>query len=123
VNGCSSHAIFSELFVVPLNVSKFTTLLLDAIVIVPPYCGVPRLSHQCPVPVVVTEAVAVVDVVVVAVGFVVVVVVFTGLAVVVVVVTFGVVVDLLQDASINAAGIKKLNTSITILFFTLALLF
>jgi hypothetical protein len=123
VNVCSSHAIFSELFVVPLYVSKFTTLLLDAIVIVPPYCGLPRLSHQFPVAVVVTVAVAVVDVVDVAVEFVVVVVVITGLDVVVVVVAFGVVVDLLQDASINAAGIKKLNTSKTILFFTLALLF
>jgi hypothetical protein len=112
---------------VPLYVSKFTTLLLDAIVIVPPYCGLPRLSHQFPVAVVVTVAVAVavavVDVVDVAVEFVVVVVVITGLDVVVVVVAFGVVVDLLQDASINAAGIKKLNTSKTILFFTLALLF
>lgn len=91
-------------------------------VIVPPYCGVPRLSHQFPVVVVVTAAVAVVVVVFV----------FTTAAVVVVMAALDVVVvaaavvvvdDELQDASIIVAGIKIHKANQINLFFTFALLF
>jgi uncharacterized membrane protein (GlpM family) len=43
--------------------SKFTMLVFNENVIVPPYCGVPRLSHQFPVEVVVAEVVIAADVV------------------------------------------------------------
>jgi hypothetical protein len=76
----------------------------------PPYLGVPRLSHQCPVEVVVTAVVtAVVDVVEVGAITVVVVVVVTIAAVVVVVVGVLVVVFELQDASTSDATMRKVS--------------
>jgi len=60
VKGCSCQAKFQEVLVVPSIGSKVRMLLLDAMVIWPPYWGTPRLSHQFPVEVVVTAAVAVV---------------------------------------------------------------
>ena len=91
-------------------------------VIVPPYCGVPRLSHQFPVAVVVTAAVAVV-VVATAVAVVVVVVMVWFDVVVLVIAVVVVVDDEPQDASIIVAGINKHKANQIILFFNLALLF
>jgi hypothetical protein len=83
---------------------------MDRRVIVPPYCGVPRLSHQLPFVVVVVVVVGgVVVFVVVVVDFVV---------IVFVVVDVGVdVVDLAQDASNIAATSKKLKLNQINLFF------
>ena len=60
VKGCSCQAKFQEVLVVPSIGSKVRMLLLDAMVIWPPYWGTPRLSHQFPVEAVVTAVVAVV---------------------------------------------------------------
>jgi hypothetical protein len=83
---------------------------------VPPYCGVPRLSHQFPVLVVVAETSAVVVVlngVDTVVGVVVTIVVG-------VVVDTGVVVDELQDAKTNDITTMRLvNTVQIVLFFIL----
>jgi hypothetical protein len=85
-------------------------------VIVPPYCGFPRLSHQFPVALVVVTEVAVAEVVVVDMTALVVVVVI-GIVVVVVVVAFVVVDDLLQDASsIAATNTKDKLTQINLCF-------
>jgi hypothetical protein len=85
-------------------------------VIVPPYCGFPRLSHQFPVALVVVTEVAVAEVVVVDMTALVVVVVI-GIVVVVVVVAFAVVDDLLQDASsIAATNTKDKLTQINLCF-------
>ena len=90
--------------------------------IVPPYCGVPSLSHQFPV---VVEVVAVVAVVIG--GEVVLVVVVEVALVVDVVVDVGldedVVVDVAQDASSIATTIKKLKPNPINLFFIFQLLF
>jgi hypothetical protein len=94
--------------------SKVKGLLFIRSVIVPPYCGVPRLSHQFPVTVVVVGEV-VVAVVTVVIVLVLVVVVFVA-----VVVDVGVdvdVFDVAQDVSIIAATIKKLKPNHTSLFF------
>ena len=86
-------------------------------VIVPPYCGVPSLSHQFPVVVIVVVVAALVGVVAGAVVGVV-----AGAVVGVVVgAVVGVVVDVVdvaQDASSIPAIIKKLNPNQTILFLT-----
>jgi hypothetical protein len=90
-------------------------------VIVPPYWGVPSLSHQLPVLVVVAVTVGV------KVGFGVVVGVKEGVGIVVVEVTLVVVfvvgvdveLDLAQDASSIAATIKRLEHNQIILFFIL----
>ena len=93
-------------------------------VIVPPYCGVPRLSHQFPVAEVVTAVVGDNAVVLVAILVLVLVAVLTVLIVVVVVdVDVDVVVDELQDASSIAAIIKKLKTNQINLFFNFILHF
>jgi hypothetical protein len=85
-------------------------------VIIPPYCGFPRLSHQLPVALVVVTEVAVAEVVVVDMTALVVVVVI-GIVVVVVVVAFVVVDDLLQDASsIAATNTKDKLTQINLCF-------
>jgi hypothetical protein len=60
VKGCSCQAKFQEALVVPSIGSKVRILLLDAMVMWPPYCGTPRLSHQFPVEEAVMEVVAVV---------------------------------------------------------------
>jgi hypothetical protein len=96
--------------------SKTEMSELVRIVIAPPYCGVPRLSHQLPVEVVVTAVVAE--------SVVVLVVLTTDVGVVLVVLTIevvdagaDVVVDELQDASSIAAIIKKLkNNQVNLLF-------
>jgi len=98
-------------------------------VIVPPYCGVPRLSHQLPVEVVVTVDVAGVEVVVdtgiVATDVEVVVVGVTTVdVVVVVVVAFVVVVAELHDASkIAATNIKDKPNQINLRFTSIYLPF
>ena len=83
----------------------------------PPYCGLPRLSHQFPVAlVVVTLVVAVV--VVVTFGVVAVVTIAVVGVVVVDVIIDDVVVDLLQDTKSKETTIRKvINTQVT-LFFT-----
>ena len=93
---------------------------LVRIVIEPPYCGVPRLSHQLPVEVVVTAVV--VDCAVVLVVFTI------EVGVVLVVVTIEVVdvdvdavVDELQDANNIVVTIKKLKTNQITLFFNFIL--
>ena len=83
-------------------------MLLETMVMWPPYCGLPRLSHQFPVEVVVTAAVAVV-VVTAAVE-----VVTTGVEVVVVVMAAVVVVEVVvvedeQDA--NTSDITRREAS------------
>ena len=85
----------------------------------PPYCGVPRLSHQFPV------AVVVVGIVVVAVSEVVVVVVLAVVDVVLVldVVDVGVDVDVAHEASSIAVTSKKLKPNQMYLFFNFLLLF
>lgn len=78
--------------------------------IVPPYCGVPRLSHQFPVEVVVAAVVTGADVVV---DVEAVVAVVTGTDVVVVVsevVDVDVVLDLAQDAKINDVTMRQVST-------------
>jgi len=85
--------------------SKEAGLVLIRRVIVPPYCGVPRLSHQFPVTAVVV-AVVVVGVVVLVVVVVVVV------LVVVVVVDVGVEVDvvvLLHDAKTSDVTMRQVS--------------
>jgi len=85
-------------------------LLDNARVNVPPYCGIPRLSHQLPVDVVVAAVVtAAVDVVVVGIIAVVDVVVVAIAAVVVVVIGVLVVVDELQDANTSDATMRKVS--------------
>ena len=81
---------------------------------VPPYCGVPRLSHQFPLAVVVVVFTEVVVVVVVedAVGVLVVDVVFVGVEVGV-----EVWVDVLQDAKTKDATIRKVSTIQIVPFF------
>jgi hypothetical protein len=98
-------------------------LVLFEMVIVPPYCGVPRLSHQFPVPVVVTAAVVEVGAVAVVVATAAVVVVTAAFDVVVVAAAVAVVDDEPQDASIIVAGIKIHKSNQINLFFTFALLF
>jgi hypothetical protein len=93
--------------------SKAGTSLSLRRVIVPPYCGVPRLSHQFPVAVVVVVVVvdgAAVLVVVVDVSMDVVVDVDVDVGV-------DVVLDVAQDASNIAATIKKLKPNQINLFF------
>ena len=88
----------------------------------PPYCGTPRLSHQCPVVVVVLAVVVcgtVVVVLVVDVVFVVAVV-DVGLDVVV---DADVFVDVAQDASNIAATNKKLKPNQINFLFNFLLLF
>ena len=77
---------------------------------VPPYCGVPRLSHQCPDVWVVGVVAGALVVVVAGALVVVVVVVVVWVVVVVVVVVVGFdVVDLVQDASSSVTTIKQLK--------------
>jgi len=94
-------------------------LELIAAVITPPYLGVPKLSHQFPVEVVVAVTAAVVDVLVwsdVVVTLVVVAVV--ALAVVDMVVDdVVVVVDELQDANTNESTMRLVNATQIIPFF------
>ena len=88
---------------------------------VPPYCGVPRLSHQCPVGVVVTVVVPTADVVV----DVVTVVTVADVEVVVDVLDIGLVVvvdvvdDFTHDAKINDVTMRQVSsTQIIPLFIT-----
>jgi nitrate/nitrite transporter NarK len=74
-------------------------------VIIPPYFGVPRLSHQFPVAAVVVELVVPVLVVVPAVVFVV----EVTVVLVIVVVVVDVAVFVVQDASSKAATSNKLK--------------
>jgi hypothetical protein len=94
-------------------------MLLEILKIhVPPYTGVPRLSHQCPVEVVLTAVVIAVDVVEVGVITVVDVVVVTIPAVVVVVVTgVLVVVDDLHEANTIEITMRKANSPQNVLLF------
>ena len=93
-------------------------------VIVPPYCGIPRLSHQFPVALVVVTDVAVAEVVVGDITALVVVVVVMTIVVVVVVVAFVVVDALPQDASrIAATNTKDKLTQIILCFKFHLLLF
>jgi hypothetical protein len=94
--------------------SKEVGLELIRRVIVPPYCGVPRVSHQFPV------AAVVVAVVVVGVVIWVVVVVVVVLVVVVVVVDVGVEVDvvvLLHDAKTIDVTMRQVSNPQIIPFF------
>jgi hypothetical protein len=87
-------------------------------VIVPPYCGVPRLSHQFPVEVVVAAVVIEADVVV---DVEAVVAVVTGTEVVVevgVVAGSDVVLDLAQDVKTIDITMRQVSTIQKILFFT-----
>ena len=86
---------------------------------VPPYCGVPSLSHQFPVPVVVVVTVDtdVVDVVVDVADAVDVVEITTGVEEVVVVFEAVVVVDELQDTKIIDATSKSVTNPQMIPFF------
>ena len=93
--------------------SKLVAFLVIIKVIVPPYCGTPSLSHQCPVVAVVVVVVeGVVEAVAVAV-----LVIEAVLVVVDVNVDVEVEVDVLQDVVIKAATIKKLKLNQTNLFF------
>jgi hypothetical protein len=89
---------------------------------VPPYCGVPRVSHQFPVLVVdavtVTEVVEVAVEVVVGPDEVVAVVVVTVVDVVDATVAVVVVVDELQDAKIMEATMRRVINPQTAPFFT-----
>jgi hypothetical protein len=89
------------------------------IVIVPPYFGVPRLSHQCPVVVAVVTTPEVVDVVAEGMLNVVMVEVVVVLVVVVVVVAEDVVVVLVQDAKTSDITMRKVSTIQIALFFKL----
>jgi hypothetical protein len=93
-------------------------------VIVPPYWGVPRVSHHFPVVVVVAVMVVAVDVVDVVVDImaVVVVVVVTVGVVVVAVVVVAVVFDELHDARTSESTRRKVMITQTALFF-ISLLF
>jgi hypothetical protein len=85
--------------------------VLIAKIIAPPYCGVPRLSHQFPVTAVVVVAVVVVGAVVLAVVVV---------LVLVVVVCVGVEVDavvLLHDAKTSDATTRQVSSIHVIPFF------
>jgi len=87
-------------------------------VIVPPYCGVPRLSHQFPVEVVVAAVVIEADVVV---DVEAVVAVVTGTEVVVevgVVAGSDVVLDLAQDVKTIDITMRQVSTIQKTLFFT-----
>jgi hypothetical protein len=91
---------------------------------VPPYCGIPRVSHQFPVALVVTTEVAVVGVVADTVEVVTGVEVEVTTAPVVVVVVLLVVVEAeLQDESSTAAVNTRDKLNQTSLFFTLYLHF
>jgi hypothetical protein len=90
---------------------------LIAAVIVPPYCGVPRLSHQFPVEVVVAAVVTTADEVVDVGAVVELVVVTTADVVVVVVLVVLVVLAEPQDASTIDATMRKLSAIQIILFF------
>jgi len=86
----------------------------------PPYCGVPRLSHQLPVEVVVTAVVVSCDVVLVVLAI--------DVGVVLVVLTIevvdagvDVVVDELQDANNIVVTINKLKPNQITLFFNFIL--
>ena len=89
------------------------------IVIVPPYFGVPRLSHQCPVVVAVVTTAEVV----VAVGMLNVLMVVEVVVVVVVAVAEDVVVVLVQDAKTSDITMRKVSTIQIALFFKLHSLF
>jgi hypothetical protein len=102
--------------------SKFVMSLLLQRVIVPPYCGVPRLSHQFPVLVVV--ALTVTAVVVVDITGVEVVAEVTGVDVVVIADVIDVVVDVeedvvdvAQDANTRDTTMRQVNTIQIALFF------
>jgi hypothetical protein len=88
---------------------------------VPPYCGVPRLSHQFPVLVVVAETVVAVDVVDIGADVEVVVVIAVDVVAVLVevvgVTVVDVVVELLHDASNNDITRRKDNDAKIIPFF------
>jgi hypothetical protein len=85
---------------------------------VPPYTGVPRLSHQCPVEVVLTVVVRAVDVVVVEeIDDVDVVVVAIPAVVVVVVIGVLVVVFELQEANTIEITMRKAKTNQSVLLF------
>jgi hypothetical protein len=90
--------------------SKPVILPEVAIVIVPPYLGVPRLSHQFPVEAVVVVTVEAVEVVDVGIITAVVEVVVVAVAVDVTVVGVLVVVDEEQDASTSDITIRQVNT-------------
>ena len=90
-------------------------------VIVPPYVGAPRLSHQFPVTAVVVEGVVVTGLLVFVVVFIAVFVVVVGLLAVVVVVILE-VVFVVQEASNIAATSNMLKPSQINLFFNFLLL-
>ena len=97
--------------------------LFVRMVMVPPYCGTPSLSHQFPVAVFVTGVVVIMVVVVdVEVGLDVKLVVDVGMDVVLDGV-FEVVFDVAQDESRIAVTIKKLKHNQVNLFFNFLLLF
>ena len=100
----------------PLYGSQFVRSLAIVMVSVPPYCGTPSLSHQCPVVAAVVE-------VVVGIGAVVVVCVVVGgviEVVVVEVVVEVVVVVLAQDAKTNEVTMRQVSSiQIAPLFITL----
>ena len=103
--------------------SQLVKLPGSAIVSVPPYCGVHRVSHQYPVEVVVTLTAVLVVVVVVWADVVVDVVDIIG---VVSVVDVWVVIEVdlaVQDASTIETAIKEPNAKIITLFFNSFLLF
>ena len=90
-------------------------------VIVPPYCGVPRLSHQFPVEVVVTAVVVDCAVELVVMPTIDVDVVLVVVIIEVVDVGVDVVVDELQDANNIAVTINKLKPNQITLFFNFIL--
>ena len=94
-----------------------------AVVIDPPYCGTPRLSHQFPVEVVVAAVTVDCIAVLVVVTTVEIGVVLVVMILEVVDICVDVVVDELQDASNIAATIKKIKTNQTDLFFNFILHF
>jgi hypothetical protein len=104
--------------------SKEAGLVLIRRVIVPPYCGVPRLSHQFPVTAVVVAVVVVGVVVLVVVVVVVLVVVLVVVVVVVLVVDVGIEVDvvvLLHEAkTIDVTTRKVSNPQIIPLFIQIS---
>lgn len=111
-------------FVPPVAYGSHCTMFaVCETVIVPPYCGIPRLSHQLPVALVVTVEVIAVGVVVVGTTALVVDVVVEIIVVVVDVVTFVVVDAVPQDASSSAATNTKAKPNQIILCFTFHLHF
>jgi len=100
----------------PLYGSQFVRFLAIVMVSVPPYCGTPSLSHQCPV-------LAVVVAVVVVTGAVVVVFVVVVVAIEVEVAVEVVVVVLAQDARASDVTMRQVSSIqidpffITLLFF------